>query len=93
MYPTNTTPSDRRRRFTLAGAGLLAAAVLIVGCATAATQDSDDNPSVTASQSQDLIAFAGLYVLVTATIGIVLMKESKRLGRTLFPAPRLTGET
>lgn len=45
MYPTNTTPSDRRRRFTLAGAGLLAAAVLVVGCATAATQDGDDTPS------------------------------------------------
>jgi CPA2 family monovalent cation:H+ antiporter-2 len=54
---------------------------------------ASDNPSVTASQSADLVAFAGLYVLVTATIGIVLMKESKRLGRALFPAPRLTGET
>ena len=37
----------------------------------------------------DLTAFAGLYVLATATIGVVLMKESKRLGRRLFPAPRL----
>ena len=37
----------------------------------------------------DLVAFAGLYVLVTATVGIVLMKESKRIGRGLFPAPRL----
>ena len=54
---------------------------------------ASDNPSVTASQSQDLVAFAGLYVLVTATVGIVLMKESKRLGRALFPVPRLTGES
>ena len=54
---------------------------------------ASDNPSVTASQSADLVAFAGLYVLVTATVGIVLMKESKRLGRALFTVPRLTGET
>ena len=32
------------------------------------------------------MAFAGLYVLITATVGIVLMKESKWLGRRLFPA-------
>jgi CPA2 family monovalent cation:H+ antiporter-2 len=56
-------------------------------------QLASDNPSVTSSQSADLVAFAGLYVLVTATVGIVLMKESKRLGRVLFPIPRLTGET
>jgi hypothetical protein len=31
-------------------------------------------------------------VLVTATVGLVLMKESKRLGRRLFPIPRLTPE-
>jgi CPA2 family monovalent cation:H+ antiporter-2 len=37
----------------------------------------------------DLVAFAGLYVLATATIGIVLMKESKRIGRRAFPVPRL----
>ena len=54
---------------------------------------ASDNPSVTTAQSADLVAFAGLYVLVTATIGIVLMKESKRLGRALFTVPRLTGET
>ena len=33
--------------------------------------------------------FAGLYVLLTATIGVVLMKESKVLGRRLFRAPTL----
>jgi monovalent cation:H+ antiporter-2, CPA2 family len=37
----------------------------------------------------DITAFAGLYVLATATIGIILMKESKWIGRRLFPAPRL----
>jgi CPA2 family monovalent cation:H+ antiporter-2 len=40
----------------------------------------------------DLSAFAGLYVLATATFGIVLMKESKWIGRRLFPAPRLVSE-
>ena len=36
-----------------------------------------------------LAAFAGLYVLLTATVGVVLMKESKVLGRRLFRAPTL----
>jgi monovalent cation:H+ antiporter-2, CPA2 family len=49
------------------------------------------NVALAASVREDLIAFAGLYVLATATIGVVLMKESKRLGRALFPAPRLEG--
>ena len=32
------------------------------------------------------LAFAGLYVLATATVGVLLMKESKRMGRALLPA-------
>jgi K+:H+ antiporter subunit KhtU len=55
-------------------------------------QLGSDNPLVSASDKEDLVAFAGLYTLVTATIGIVLMKESKRLGRRFFPTPRLTEE-
>jgi len=47
------------------------------------------NASIPASDRADLIAFAGLYVLATATIGVVFMKESKAMGRRLFPAPRL----
>jgi hypothetical protein len=31
-------------------------------------------------------------VLATATIGVVLMKESKWIGRRLFPAPTLASE-
>ena len=43
--------------------------------------------------SDTLILVAKALVFVTATIGLVLMKESKRIGRTLFPAtPRLTEE-
>jgi CPA2 family monovalent cation:H+ antiporter-2 len=48
------------------------------------------NEALSASTRADLAAFAGLYVLATALLGVVLMKESKRLGRWLFPAqPRL----
>jgi CPA2 family monovalent cation:H+ antiporter-2 len=51
------------------------------------------NPSLDAGERTDLIAFAGLYVLATATIGLVLMKESKRLSRVLFPTRRLVPES
>jgi monovalent cation:H+ antiporter-2, CPA2 family len=47
------------------------------------------NDAIPGSDRADLVAFAGLYVLATATLGVVLMKESKRLGRTLFPHPKL----
>src|SRR5215211_2590482 len=50
------------------------------------------NPQVSPADRADLLAFAGLYVLATATIGIVLMKESKRLGRRLL-RPRLAPES
>lgn len=50
------------------------------------------NAALAASDRADLTAFAGLYTLASALIGIVLMKESKRLGRRLFPAPRLREE-
>jgi monovalent cation:H+ antiporter-2, CPA2 family len=57
-------------------------------------QLASGNPSIDLAQRTDIVAFAGLYVLVTATVGVVLMKESKRLGRVLFaPAvPRLSPE-
>jgi CPA2 family monovalent cation:H+ antiporter-2 len=47
------------------------------------------NSRLGAAVRADLTAFAGLYVLATATIGVVLMKESKWLGRRLFGVPRL----
>jgi monovalent cation:H+ antiporter-2, CPA2 family len=49
------------------------------------------NPDVPADVKADLAAFAGLYVLLTATIGVVLMKESKWIGRAFF-RPRRLGE-
>jgi CPA2 family monovalent cation:H+ antiporter-2 len=50
------------------------------------------NAALKAADRGELAAFAGIYVLATATIGIVLMKESKRFGRVLFRAPRLAEE-
>jgi CPA2 family monovalent cation:H+ antiporter-2 len=47
------------------------------------------NEAISGPDRADLVAFAGLYVLATATLGVILMKESKRLGRALFPHPRL----
>jgi CPA2 family monovalent cation:H+ antiporter-2 len=56
-------------------------------------QLASENTELSVTQRADLIAFAGLYVLVSATVGIALMKESKALGRRLFPRPRLAAET
>jgi CPA2 family monovalent cation:H+ antiporter-2 len=47
------------------------------------------NAALTLVQRDQIVAFAGLYVLASATLGVVLMKESKRLGRVLSPAPAL----
>jgi CPA2 family monovalent cation:H+ antiporter-2 len=55
-------------------------------------QLASDNALIGPAARTDLVAFAGLYVLATATIGVVLMKESKRLGRAIFPIPTLTQE-
>jgi CPA2 family monovalent cation:H+ antiporter-2 len=46
------------------------------------------NDALSGPDRTRIVAFAGLYVLVTATIGVVLMKESKAIGRRLF-RPRL----
>jgi K+:H+ antiporter subunit KhtU len=44
------------------------------------------NAALAAAEQEDIAAFAGLYVLATATVGVLLMKESKRMGRRLVPA-------
>lgn len=56
-------------------------------------QLASSNPAIGADARRDLVAFAGLYVLVTATIGVVLMKESKRIGRAFFRPRTLAPET
>jgi CPA2 family monovalent cation:H+ antiporter-2 len=47
-------------------------------------QVAADNPRISDATQLKLTAFAGLYVLISATIGIALMKESKAIGRRLF---------
>jgi CPA2 family monovalent cation:H+ antiporter-2 len=72
-----------RRQSLNAGAALVAHGEFTIIIAQLASQ----NEAIDASTRADLTAFAGLYVLGTAVIGIVVMKESKRLGRLLFPTP------
>jgi monovalent cation:H+ antiporter-2, CPA2 family len=52
-------------------------------------QVASGNPQISSQTQAKLVAFAGLYVLITATIGVALMKESKLIGRYLFRVPRL----
>jgi K+:H+ antiporter subunit KhtU len=44
------------------------------------------NAVLSLEDRDDIVAFAGLYVLASATVGVILMKESKRLGRLFRPA-------
>jgi len=46
-------------------------------------QLASDNGAIPLSTRSDLVAFAGLYVLATATIGLALMKESNAIGSRL----------
>ena len=55
-------------------------------------QLASENDKIPIADRDDLVAFAGLYVLVTAFVGVVLMKESKRIGRAAFRPPRLAEE-
>ena len=78
------TGFTRRQSFN-AGVALIAHGEFTVILAQLAAE----NPAISDSQQAQLVAFAGLYVLITASLGIVLMKESKLLGRRLFPVPTL----
>jgi CPA2 family monovalent cation:H+ antiporter-2 len=53
-------------------------------------QVASANEQLTAAVQTKLVAFAGLYVLATAAIGVVLMKESKAIGRRVFGRLRLS---
>jgi K+:H+ antiporter subunit KhtU len=77
----------RRQAFN-AGVALVAHGEFTVILAQLAAE----NDEIPAESQAELVAFAGLYVLVTATIGVILMKESKSIGRRLFPAPKLVEE-
>jgi K+:H+ antiporter subunit KhtU len=52
-------------------------------------QIASGNAQIPSDTQAKLVAFAGLYVLITATLGVGLMKESKAIGRRLFPVPTL----
>lgn len=69
------------RRSLNAGAALVAHGEFTIILAQLAA----GNLALTLSQRGDIAAFAGLYVLATATLGVLFMKESKALGRRLFP--------
>jgi CPA2 family monovalent cation:H+ antiporter-2 len=74
------------RQSVNAGAALVARGEFTVILAQVAAL----NEAIEASARRELVAFAGLYVLATAIIGVLLMKESKRIGRWLFPpVPKL----
>jgi CPA2 family monovalent cation:H+ antiporter-2 len=77
----------RRQSFN-AGVALIAHGEFTIILAQLAAGNSRLSDAV----QSDLTAFAGLYVLATATVGVVLMKESKWIGRRLFPAPTLISE-
>jgi len=74
-----------RRQSLNVGAALVAHGEFTIVLA----QIAADNDAIAFSDRQDLVAFSGLYVLATATIGVIAMKESKRLGRRLFPTTTL----
>jgi K+:H+ antiporter subunit KhtU len=70
-----------RRQSLNVGAALVAHGEFTIILADVASR----NDAISAADRADLVAFAGLFVLATATLGVVLMKESKRAGRVLFP--------
>ena len=84
-YAAGRVGGFSRRQSVNAGAALVARGEFTIILAQLAA----GNAALAATVRDDLVAFAGLYVLATATIGIVLMRESKRIGRLLFPPPRL----
>jgi CPA2 family monovalent cation:H+ antiporter-2 len=80
-YVAGLVSGFTRRQSINAGAALVAHGEFTIVLAQLAAS----NDAIPDSVQDDLVAFAGLYVLITATIGIALMKESKRLGRRLAP--------
>ena len=70
-----------RRQSLNAGVALVAHGEFTIILAQIASTNDQLSPHV----QKQLVAFSGLYVLATAMIGVVLMKESKALGRRLFP--------
>jgi K+:H+ antiporter subunit KhtU len=87
-YVAGTVGGFTRRQSFNAGVALLAHGEFTIILAQVAT----GNPQISHQTQEKLVAFAGLYVLITATLGVALMKESKLIGRRLFPVSRLAAE-
>jgi K+:H+ antiporter subunit KhtU len=79
-YLTGLATGLTRRQGFNAGVALVAHGEFTVILA----QVASGNAEISNETQAKLVAFAGLYVLITATIGVALMKESKVIGRRLF---------
>jgi monovalent cation:H+ antiporter-2, CPA2 family len=86
-YGAGLVGGFNRRQSLNVGAALVAHGEFTIILA----QIASGNTAISTGDREDLVAFAGLYVLATATLGVILMKESKRMGRLLFPPPTLKG--
>jgi CPA2 family monovalent cation:H+ antiporter-2 len=84
-YVAATVGGLTRRQGFNAGVALVAHGEFTIILA----QVASGNPQISSQTQDKLVAFAGLYVLITATLGVALMKESKLIGRRLFPVSRL----
>jgi CPA2 family monovalent cation:H+ antiporter-2 len=82
-YAAGRVGGFTRRQSLNAGSAMVAHGEFTVILA----QVAQTNAALGASARRDLVAFSGLYVLATSLVGVVLMKESKRIGRKLFPGP------
>lgn len=76
-----------RRQGVNVGAALIAHGEFTIILAEIASR----NDAIAADVRADLVAFAGLYVLASATLGTALMQQSKRIGRRLFAVRASTG--
>jgi monovalent cation:H+ antiporter-2, CPA2 family len=85
-YSSGRLAGYSQRQSLNTGAALVAHGEFTIVIAELASR----NPQIDPADRADIVAFAGLYVLATAVIGVILMKESKRIGRALFPSSRRT---
>ena len=85
-YTSGLVTGLTRRQGFNAGVALIAHGEFTVILA----QVASGNAEISDNTQAKLVAFAGLYVLITATLGVALMKESKAIGRRLFPLPKLS---
>src|SRR5439155_3699578 len=80
-YLAGTVGGLTRRQSFNAGGALVAHGEFTIILARVAS----GNPQISHQTQAKLVAFAGLYVLITATVGVALIKQSKVIGRRLFP--------